>query len=142
MEKIIEDIGNILVELKDNSIDFYIRPLTKNGYTTIYVEKVDKYIIQFYNSSSLFTVRDQIKEYIQDTFIMLDDYCKENYLDLKVVYNTKISGKEYINLSIDELLDMSKKGLFWKKSLSLYLEIHTKNRIDRFSSFKIKNPSI
>jgi hypothetical protein len=72
---------------------------------------------------------------------MLDDYCKENDLDIKVIYNSKISGKEYMTLSIDELLDMSKKGFFWKKSLSLYLEIHRKGRIDNFSSFKTKNPS-
>jgi hypothetical protein len=71
---------------------------------------------------------------------MLDDYCKENELDIKVTYNSKISGKEYMTLSIDELLDMSKKGFFWKKSLSLYLEIQ-KNRIDNFSNFKTKNPS-
>ena len=73
---------------------------------------------------------------------MLDDYCKESDLDIKVIYNSKISGKEYMTLSIDELLDMSKKGFFWKKSLSLYLEIHRKSRIDNFSSFKTKNPSI
>ena len=131
MDKIIEDIENILVELKDNSIDFYIRPASGGNIT-----------IDFQGSSSLFTVRDQIKEYIQEIFIMLDDYCKENQLDIKVIYNSKISGKEYMTLSIDELLDMSKKGFFWKKSLSLYLEIHRKNRIDNFSSFKTKNPSI
>lgn len=131
MDKIIEDIENILVELKDNSIDFYIRPASGGNIT-----------IDFRDSGSLFTVRDQIKEYIQEIFIMLDDYCKENQLDIKVIYNSKISGKEYMTLSIDELLDMSKKGFFWKKSLSLYLEIHRKNRIDNFSSFKTKNPSI
>jgi hypothetical protein len=131
MNKIIEDIENILVELKDNSIDFYIRPTASGNIT-----------IDFQGSSSLFTVRDQIKEYIQEIFIMLDDYCKENELDIKVIYNTKISGKEYMTLSISELLDMSRKGFFWKKSLSLYLEIHRKNRIDNFSSFKTKNPSI
>ena len=130
MNKIIEDIENILVELKDNSIDFYIRPTASGNIT-----------IDFQGSSSLFTVRDQIKEYIQEIFIMLDDYCKENELDIKVIYNTKISGKEYMTLSISELLDMSRKGFFWKKSLSLYLEIHRKNRIDNFSSFKTKNPS-
>lgn len=130
MEKIIEDIENILVELKDNNINFYIRPASGGNIT-----------IDFQGSSSLFTVRDQIKEYIQEIFIMLDDYCKENQLDIKVIYNSKISGKEYMTLSIDELLDMSKKGFFWKKSLSLYLEIHRKNRIDNFSSFKTKNPS-
>ena len=129
MEKIIEDIENILVELKDNNIDFYIRQ-TAIGIT-----------IDFQSSGSLFTVRDQIKEYIQEIFIMLDDYCKENELDIKVTYNSKISGKEYMTLSIDELLDMSKKGFFWKKSLSLYLEIQ-KKRIDNFSNFKTKNPSI
>jgi len=128
MDKIIEDIENILVELKDNNIDFYIRQ-TAIGIT-----------IDFQSSGSLFTVRDQIKEYIQEIFIMLDDYCKENELDIKVTYNSKISGKEYMTLSIDELLDMSKKGFFWKKSLSLYLEIR-KNRIDNFSNFKTKNPS-
>ena len=58
-----------------------------------------------------------------------------------MIYNSKISGKEYMTLSIDELLDMSKKGFFWKKSLSLYLEIDRKSRIDNFSSFKTKNPS-
>lgn len=131
MEKIIEDIENILVELKDNNINFYIRPASAGNIT-----------IDFQDSGSLFTVRDQIKEYIQEIFIMLDDYCKENQLDIKVIYNSKISGKEYMTLSIDELLDMSKKGFFWKKSLSLYLEIHRKNRIDNFSSFKTKNPSI
>jgi hypothetical protein len=130
MDKIIEDIKNILVELTDNNIDFYIRPATSGNIT-----------IDFQGSSSLFTVRDQIKEYIQEIFIMLDDYCKENDLDIKVIYNSKISGKEYMTLSIGELLDMSKKGFFWKKSLSLYLEIHRKNRIDNFSSFKTKNPS-
>jgi hypothetical protein len=128
MDKIIEDIENILVELKDNNINFYIRQ-TAIGIT-----------IDFQSSGSLFTVRDQIKEYIQEIFIMLDDYCKENELDIKVTYNSKISGKEYMTLSIDELLDMSKKGFFWKKSLSLYLEIQ-KNRIDNFSNFKTKNPS-
>ena len=131
MDKIIEDIENILVELKDNSIDFYIRPAASGNIT-----------IDFRDSGSLFTVRDQIKEYIQEIFIMLDDYCKENELDIKVIYNTKISGKEYMTLSIGELLDMSRKGFFWKKALSLYLEIHRKNRIDNFSSFKTKNPSI
>lgn len=131
MDKIIEDIKNILVELTDNNIDFYIRP--SGGNITIDFQGSD--------TSSLFTVRDTIKEYIQEIFIMLDDYCKENDLDIKVIYNSKISGKEYMTLSIDELLDMSKKGFFWKKSLSLYLEIHRKNRIDNFSSFKTKNPS-
>lgn len=131
MEKIIEDIENILVELKDNNINFYIRPASGGNIT-----------IDFRDSGSLFTVRDQIKEYIQEIFIMLDDYCKENQLDVRVIYNSKISGKEYMTLSIDELLDMSKKGFFWKKSLSLYLEIHRENRIDSFSSFKTKNPSI
>ena len=130
MDKIIEDIENILVELKDNSIDFYIRPASGGNIT-----------IDFRDSGSLFTVRDQIKEYIQEIFIMLDDYCKENELDIKVIYNSKISGKEYMTLSIGELLDMSKKGFFWKKSLNLYLEIHRKSRIDNFSSFKTKNPS-
>jgi hypothetical protein len=134
MDKIIEDIKNILVELTDNNIDFYIRPAT-SGNITIDFQGSDT------SSSSLFTVRDTIKEYIQEIFIMLDDYCKENDLDIKVIYNSKISGKEYMTLSIDELLDMSKKGFFWKKSLSLYLEIHRKNRIDNFSSFKTKNPS-
>jgi arginine decarboxylase-like protein len=133
MDKIIEDIKNILVELTDNNIDFYIRP--SGGNITIDFQSSDT------SSSSLFTVRDTIKEYIQEIFIMLDDYCKENDLDIKVIYNSKISGKEYMTLSIDELLDMSKKGFFWKKSLSLYLEIHRKNRIDNFSSFKTKNPS-
>jgi chaperonin GroEL (HSP60 family) len=131
MDKIIEDIKNILVELTDNNIDFYIRPATSGNIT-----------IDFQSSGSLFTVRDTIKEYIQEIFIMLDDYCKESDLDIKVIYNSKISGKEYMTLSIDELLDMSKKGFFWKKSLSLYLEIHRKSRIDNFSSFKTKNPSI
>ena len=131
-KKIIEDIENILVELKDNNINFYIRPAAI-GITIDFQS-------QQQNSGSLFTVRDQIKEYIQEIFIMLDDYCKENELDIKVTYNSKISGKEYMTLSIDELLDMSKKGFFWKKSLSLYLEIR-KNRIDNFSSFKTKNPS-
>lgn len=131
MDKIIEDIENILVELKDNSIDFYIRPASGGNIT-----------IDLRDSGSLFTVRDQIKEYIQEIFIMLDEYCKENQLDIRVIYNSKISAKEYMTLSIDELLDMSKKGFFWKKSLSLYLEIHRKNRIDSFSSFKTKNPSI
>lgn len=135
MDKIIEDIENILVELKDNSIDFYIRPAS-GGNITIDFQS------QQQNSSCLFTVRDQIKEYIQEIFIMLDDYCKENELDIKVIYNTKIYGKEYMTLSIGELLDMSRKGFFWKKALSLYLEIHRKNRIDNFSSFKTKNPSI
>jgi hypothetical protein len=134
MDKIIEDIKNILVELTDNNIDFYIRPAT-SGNITIDFQSSDT------SSSSLFTVRDTIKEYIQEIFIMLDDYCKENDLDIKVIYNSKISGKEYMTLSIGELLDMSKKGFFWKKSLSLYLEIHRKNRIDNFSSFKTKNPS-
>jgi hypothetical protein len=134
MDKIIEDIKNILVELTDNNIDFYIRPAS-GGNITIDFQSSDT------SSSSLFTVRDTIKEYIQEIFIMLDDYCKENDLDIKVIYNSKISGKEYMTLSIDELLDMSKKGFFWKKSLSLYLEIHRKNRIDNFSSFKTKNPS-
>jgi len=124
MNKIINDIENILVELTDNNILFNIRSTGVN------------ITIDFQNSSSLFIVRDQIKEYIQDIFIMLDDYCKENYLDIKVIYNTKKSGKEYMNLSIDELLNMSKKGFFWKNSLSLYLEIHKKNRIDKFSVFK------
>jgi hypothetical protein len=130
MDKIIEDIKNILVELTDNNIDFYIRPTSGN------------ITIHYFESRSLFTVRDTIKEYIQEIFIMLDDYCKESDLDIKVIYNSKISGKEYMTLSIDELLDMSKKGFFWKKSLSLYLEIHRKSRIDNFSSFKTKNPSI
>jgi hypothetical protein len=136
MDKIIEDIENILVELKDNSIDFYIRPAS-GGNITIDFRGIDGDS----GSGCLFTVRDQIKEYIQEIFIMLDDYCKENELDIKVIYNSKISGKEYMTLSIDELLDMSKKGFFWKKSLSLYFEIHRKSRIDNFSSFKTKNPS-
>ena len=85
MNKIINDIENILVELTDNNILFNIRSTGVN------------ITIDFQNSSSLFIVRDQIKEYIQDIFIMLDDYCKENYLDIKVIYNTKKSGKEYMN---------------------------------------------
>ena len=108
MDKIIEDIENILVELKDNSIDFYIRPAS-GGNITIDFQS------QQQNSSCLFTVRDQIKEYIQEIFIMLDDYCKENELDIKVIYNTKIYGKEYMTLSIGELLDMSRKGFFGKR---------------------------
>ena len=115
MNKIIEDIEDILVELRDNSIYFK-------------VENFEKYIGIYFNPDQIFTVRDTIKEYIQEIFIMLDDYCKENGLDVKVIYKQD-------KLSIKKLLDMSKKGLFWKKSLDFHFEIYKKRKIDNFSKF-------
>lgn len=116
MNKIIEDIENILVELGDNNIYFK-------------VSNLEKYIGIYFVQDQIFTVRDTIKEYIQEIFIMLNDYCKENGLDIKAVY------KQDIFLSIDELLDMSKKGLFWKKSLEFYFIVYKKKKIHNFSKF-------
>ena len=127
MDKIKEDIKNIFVELTDNNIDFYIR-------------QIDNYInIDFRDCSSLFTVRDQIKQYIQEVFIMLDDYCKENNLDIEAIYCSKVYGQEYKTLSIDELLDMSKRGLFWKKSRDFFFKVYKKSKIDNFSKFVEKH---
>jgi hypothetical protein len=127
MNKIIEDIENILVELGDNNIYFKVSNLEK------YIRHEDQLLHLelgiYFVPDQIFTVRDTIKEYIQEIFIMLNDYCKENELDIRAVY------KQDIFLSIDELLDMSKKGLFWKKSLEFYFIVYKKKKIHNFSKF-------